>query len=483
MARLTHLFFRSYITPLVPSFLLLVGMVVYVFGIVVPGSFGNMEDEEKERCVDLISVIYSEMESVENSIQDGRAPEEGAKAFLLDRLSKISFGGESNEYFWVIGPEENLLMHPIHPEYVTAHSELIRGMNDRPLSALLQDMRQSAVEHPGGTFFKYRWQDSSENRSDTLEKIAFLRYFAPWGWTIGTAVALEDIRREMGAFRNQLIWATILFSLLVLGVALFLARRNYQYLLVQQQTLAHLAAQEERFRTLFETSPAGITIVNLESRQFLQANQAALDQVGYTLNEAVGRTSAELGIFDPLALREQIARAGKDVEHLQNFPIPIRRRDSTFRDVLLSTNKISIPGSPDPHLISISVDVTDQIRLAQDKEALSAELKHWTQELEHIKRQYALFNQVYENSTDAVFITDSQNRFITVNRAFTQITGYSMEEVRGKTPAILKSGKHSHEFYQQMWMDLTTQHRFFGEMVNRRKNGEVYPVELAIDAF
>ena len=89
---------------------------------------------------------------------------------------------------------------------------------------------------------------------------------------------------------------------------------------------------------------------------------------------------------------------------------------------------------------------------------------------------------VFGHVSDGVVITDPQGKIIDVNIAFTQITGYRREEVVGKNPRLLKSGKHPAAFYQSLWQTLTEQGNWAGEIWNRRKNGELYIERLAINA-
>ena len=76
---------------------------------------------------------------------------------------------------------------------------------------------------------------------------------------------------------------------------------------------------------------------------------------------------------------------------------------------------------------------------------------------------------------EAIVITDQRGIIQRVNKAFTRITGYDSEEVVGKTPRILKSGRQTREFYRQMWEALNNEGYWQGEIWNKRKNGEVYP--------
>ncbi|HLF96586.1 MAG TPA: EAL domain-containing protein [Methylococcaceae bacterium] len=91
--------------------------------------------------------------------------------------------------------------------------------------------------------------------------------------------------------------------------------------------------------------------------------------------------------------------------------------------------------------------------------------------------------KVFENSGEAIFITDADAVILETNAAFTAITGYDKSEVVGRNPRLLKSGRHDRRFYEQMWHDLVTEGSWRGEMWDRRKNREIYPVWLTINAL
>jgi len=87
------------------------------------------------------------------------------------------------------------------------------------------------------------------------------------------------------------------------------------------------------------------------------------------------------------------------------------------------------------------------------------------------------------DSHEAMTITDVKGTIIKVNKAFSDITGYSAQDVIGKNPRVLKSMKHSEEFYKEMWRQLHTLGKWSDEIYNMRKNGEVYPERLSITAI
>lgn len=94
--------------------------------------------------------------------------------------------------------------------------------------------------------------------------------------------------------------------------------------------------------------------------------------------------------------------------------------------------------------------------------------------------QMRLAATVFAETSEAITITDATNRIIAVNPAFTQVTGYTAEEVMGKNPRILSSGRQDAGFYHRMWGELQRTGNWQGEIWNRDKRGRVYPEWLSI---
>lgn len=101
-------------------------------------------------------------------------------------------------------------------------------------------------------------------------------------------------------------------------------------------------------------------------------------------------------------------------------------------------------------------------------------------ERKHAEIQLRLAATVFENSREGVTVTDAEQNIISVNRAFTEITGYTEAEVLGRNPSLLQSGRQDRAFYAAMWQAIVRDGYWSGEIWNRRKNGEVYPELLSI---
>ncbi|MCG9719920.1 EAL domain-containing protein [Shewanella sp. Isolate7] len=124
--------------------------------------------------------------------------------------------------------------------------------------------------------------------------------------------------------------------------------------------------------------------------------------------------------------------------------------------------------------LSVPVDGRDEV--AKMAMALNAMLS----ERQKANRELSLASAVYEYCAEGIVVTDKDNLIEAVNPAFTQITGYTLAEVKGRSPAILNSHQQPHHFYEQMWQSLKQYGKWQGEIWNKRKNGQIYPEYLAI---
>ena len=96
------------------------------------------------------------------------------------------------------------------------------------------------------------------------------------------------------------------------------------------------------------------------------------------------------------------------------------------------------------------------------------------------KLRLQLLSQLYRQSGEAFLVTDAQNRIVAVNPAFTRLTGYAPEDVAGRDPRLLASGRSTAEDYRAMWRDLECNGFWQGEIWDRRKDGGMYPKWMAI---
>jgi diguanylate cyclase (GGDEF)-like protein/PAS domain S-box-containing protein len=126
---------------------------------------------------------------------------------------------------------------------------------------------------------------------------------------------------------------------------------------------------------------------------------------------------------------------------------------------------------------SVRVAISGPSEIAAVAEEFNATLNTQQRNVEQLRIAATAFE-----SHESMIITDANTVILQVNKAFTESTGYSAEEAVGKTPRLLKSGRHNKNFYQEMWSTLLQTGTWRGEVWDKRKNGEIFPKLLIITA-
>jgi len=136
---------------------------------------------------------------------------------------------------------------------------------------------------------------------------------------------------------------------------------------------------------------------------------------------------------------------------------------------------------PERGLRQVEILLTPYRNLDGEVEGVVARATDITEKAKQ-KANQQLSTKVFESTTEGIIITDPDANILAVNPAFTTITGYTEAEVLGKNPNLLKSGRQDSDFYQQLWETLINTGQWQGEIWNQRKNGEVFPQWLTINA-
>ncbi len=223
-----------------------------------------------------------------------------------------------------------------------------------------------------------------------------------------------------------------------------------------QAAQQHEAEALKELRVMLNASGEGFWKVDQFGR-IVEVNDAYCRLIGYTGDEIVGAHISKFEALEqtPEAVAAHIQRVverGSD-----RFETKHRHRDGHLVDIEVITSFIAETNC----LIVFLHDVTERKRI-EDTLRVAA---------------------VTFETQDAIVITGPDGNIIRVNQAFQDITGYRAEEVIGKNARILQSGLHDKAFYQAMWSKLLDNGKWSGEIMDRRKNGEVYPKFMTITAL
>jgi diguanylate cyclase (GGDEF)-like protein/PAS domain S-box-containing protein len=226
-----------------------------------------------------------------------------------------------------------------------------------------------------------------------------------------------------------------------------------------KQSQQELQLSEEKFAKCFHASPDGLMITRQRDGLLVEMNEGFVRMTGYEHETALDHSTLDLGIWaNPQERTQLLAQMDRD-GFVRDFRTHIRRKNGQILLCEISSQPLVIGN--DACMLTIARDITERQQM-QEKLKLAA--------------------TVFESTAEGVLITDTRQQINAVNRAFSEITGYSEQQAIGQTPRLLASGLHDSAFFAAMWYQLTAKGHWQGEISNRRKNGEIYPSWLTINA-
>ena len=328
----------------------------------------------------------------------------------------------------------------------------------------------------GGGFVRYAWPDRASGT--TVNKTALVRLVEPWGWVLLAtmqddemlaAVQQEQAQHTLGAHQHWLDMLVPLLLALALGIAASWGFASWSRRLLQKYHADMLAKNqavadsEALFHAVFDNAAVGIAQVAPDGR-FLQINQQFCELIGYSRDEVLAAGFDFQKITYPEDLTADLAQAHRLLDGLaDSYQLEKRYVHKGGHSVWvnLAVHLVRDALGEPRYFVSAVNDITER---------------------KHAEQAQQLAASVFSHAREGIMITEVDGTIINVNAAFTRITGYSREEVIGKNPRLLESGRHSSAYYAVMWQNINTQGHWYGEIWNRRKNGDVYAEMQTISA-
>lgn len=281
--------------------------------------------------------------------------------------------------------------------------------------------------------------------------------------TLAIALLLHLVAWRSRRYFLQLRKLTAGQEQLIAERTLALSAANTQLLdevAVRKRSETGISESEARYRSVIETSQDAIVIVEAPDFTVVFVNERALSMLGLAQESVLNRRLIDfIHPLDRAMVADRLARRARGEFVSAASRLRFSRPDgSHVRVGDVHVARIESAGGRQQWVVSAQ-DVTD---LLENQRALQ------------------IAAAVMESAAEGIVVTDGQNRIIQVNPAFTAITGYRPQEVLGKDPSLLSSGRHGPEFFREMWAALAQVGHWEGELWNRRPDATVYVVWLAI---
>lgn len=211
-----------------------------------------------------------------------------------------------------------------------------------------------------------------------------------------------------------------------------------------------LKESESKFRVLTETTSSAIFMFRGE--KMIYANPASENLSGFSYDEIMNMNFWDIIHPDYKDIVKERGFARQQGEHVPTrYELKIIQKNGYEKWIEFSAGLISYKGKPT--VLGTAFDITDR-KLAEE--------------------EIQLLSRVVDESPVAIVITDPIGNIEYTNPKFSELSGYSFDEVKGKNPNILKSGLTPNHIYDELWSTLDSGKTWYGELINKKKTGEIY---------
>lgn len=225
-----------------------------------------------------------------------------------------------------------------------------------------------------------------------------------------------------------------------------------------QRARTALEASHDRYRNLYEFAPVGYVTLTPES-EIVETNLTAAALLGVEREDLLNRHFTNWVAPEDCDRWHLLIKSALEGEKEQkNFELRLKRGDSYFPARL-----DCLPVMTDDQTTALRITLTD---ITESKRA---------------EEELRIAAVAFE-AQEGIMITNADRVILRVNRAFSEITGYSVEELVGRTPYLFQSGRHNAAFYAEMWESINRTGSWHGEIWDQRKNGEIFPKWVTITA-
>ncbi len=419
-----------------------------------------------ESNLDIIKDLYQQT-------QTGEMSQEQAKAIAKKIVLSQPIG--TSGYIYILDGSGTVLVHP---------NKKLVGINIAE-----QDFGKRQLLQKNG-YLEYDWKNPDEKKARA--KALFSGYFAPWNWI----VAVSSYRSEFSElvtiddFRDQ-----------VLEVKL--GRNGYPFVLdFAGKIIAHPNTAGHIFEE--KNKPYAEVLSEMISRHSGRIEYVFKDPLSGTLQD-------KIAFFDTIKDFDWVIGSAVYVD---DYYAPLKR----IQYILLGTTLLGILAAILCAILLSSViarpfrRLLDQVEegvrqqgltfigtqtkgnevrvIAQQFYDILSSIQRYSEELEVeiVERRNAedklkIYYEVFLNAIEGITITDYNSVILVANPAFANITGYTLDEVRGNKPSMLKSEQHDSEFYKELWSSLLQKGAWSGEILNKTKDGKIFPELLNISSI
>lgn len=398
--------FRSMAGIFVPALIAILLYFISMFVFFIPSIRNNLLEEKKRHVKELTETSWGILYAYFIDELSGILPSDTARKLAIEKIARIRYGTDKKDYFWIIDTVPVMVMHPYRTELIGKNVSDFKDIEGKKL--FLEAVELTSRKGEGYLRYMWQWKDDSLKIAD---KISFVKLFRPWGWIIGTGIYIDDIKAETHKLTIRTIEISAGIFFLILIVMGFLVRHAFKLELLRKKAERERKLTFEKYKALAEANPEGVIMVFEDYHINLNKNMQRI--LGYSDEDI-----PKLHIHDLFSQQQLDMYLGEKyfrylmlgVAEPKQFEARIRRKDGTFLNMFVNCSRIMVS---DHYAAVLSVKDVQFTEFAEKQMGIIRE--KYKDLLNMVQLGFFRFKDI-DNSI-----------FIEVNKAFSEILGYTQE--------------------------------------------------------
>ena len=402
--------------------------VLGVFLLFIPFMEAQLMAQKRQMIRDLTDNAWSLLVQYEAEVQKGDLSLKEAQKRAMNRIRKLRYGPEGKDYFWINDMQPKMMMHPYRTDL---EGQYLSDYTDSNGTRLFVEFVNTVKNHGAG-YVDYAWQ-WKDDPGRIAPKISYVKGFKPWGWIVGTGIYVEDVREEIASFNRRMVLVSSGILVLVLLFALYIILESAKSERKRMESDEKLHESEKMFRTLCEEAPFGISITGPDLRyEYLNPKFIAL--FGYTQTDIPDKETWFMKAYPQEDYREKARSTWQNDQRDENKSLMVRKgiaRGLTVRCKNGDEKVIRFGVVPlkEGKRFQTYQDISEASRM---ESALRESEEKYMSLYDESRKALEIYRSFLLSSADAIVLYDLDGKAQYVNRAFTEIFGWTEEEVFNK---------------------------------------------------
>jgi PAS domain S-box-containing protein len=360
--------FRYIINYILPALVTIALFVVLLLVFILPYFEKQLIQRKRELLRELTYQATSIFGELKTQADSGIISNDEAKRIAITAIGQIRYGADKKGYFWINDMEPVMIYHPYRKDLVGKKLDSFKDPDGKAIFLDFIDIARTK----GEGFTQYLWEEL-EDTSRIIPKLAFVKYFEPWNWIIGTGIHFEDIQKEIYHIKVRIGVISGAIFLVISMLLISIIRQSLKSERTRALAEEELQKAKEKYEALVETSPDG-TAMFIEGK-FVYANLIFMAMTGYTQKEISQLNFNDLFVkkSDPDFSMDKLEKTLDESGKTTNFESEVISKDGKKRDVIVMASAIKYLEKEG--IIFITRDMSRKEQLGMEKEVLSDELQ------------------------------------------------------------------------------------------------------------